>query len=63
MGKMINEQAFKRVSGLLEKTRGTVVFGGQMDEATKAIAPTIVKDVSFDDPLMSEYALRLFDRA
>ncbi|KAF8918758.1 NAD-aldehyde dehydrogenase [Mucidula mucida] len=54
MGKMINEQAFKRVSGLLEKTRGTVVFGGQMDEATKAIAPTIVKDVSFDDPLMSE---------
>ncbi|KAF5357137.1 hypothetical protein D9756_006811 [Leucocoprinus leucothites] len=52
--RLITPQAFKRVKGLLDNTKGKVVFGGETDEATKFIAPTVVKDVSFDDSLMSE---------
>jgi acyl-CoA reductase-like NAD-dependent aldehyde dehydrogenase len=50
----VTPQAFKRVKGLLDNTKGKVVLGGQTDEATKYIAPTVVKDVSGDDSLMSE---------
>ncbi|KAJ7940200.1 NAD-aldehyde dehydrogenase [Mycena leptocephala] len=52
--KMVNQQAFKRVNGLLQTTKGTIVVGGQAEEAQKYIAPTIVKDVKTDDSLMSE---------
>ncbi|KAJ7024307.1 NAD-aldehyde dehydrogenase [Mycena alexandri] len=54
MTKMVNQQAFKRVNGLLQNTKGTLVVGGETDEAQKYIAPTIVKDVKGDDSLMSE---------
>jgi len=53
-GRMVTPQAFKRVKGLLDNTKGKIVLGGETDEATKFIAPTVVKDVSGDDPLMSE---------
>jgi len=52
--RLVTPQAFKRVKGLLDNTKGKVVFGGDTDEATKFIAPTVVKDVSVDDSLMSE---------
>ncbi|KAF5379237.1 hypothetical protein D9615_006047 [Tricholomella constricta] len=52
--RIITPQAFKRIKGLLDNTQGDVVFGGQTDEATKFIAPTVVKDVKADDSLMSE---------
>jgi aldehyde dehydrogenase (NAD+)/aldehyde dehydrogenase (NAD(P)+) len=51
---MITPQAFNRIKGLLDNTKGTIVFGGEMDEATKFIAPTVVRDVPTDDSLMSE---------
>ncbi|KAJ7606940.1 NAD-aldehyde dehydrogenase [Mycena polygramma] len=54
VAKLVTPQAFKRVNGLLQATKGTVVCGGQTDEARKYIAPTIVKDVPRDDALMSE---------
>ena len=60
MAKMVSAGAFKRVYSLLERTKGTVVFGGQTDEATKAIAPTVVKDCTFEDSLMSECVIRSF---
>ncbi|KAJ7631341.1 NAD-aldehyde dehydrogenase [Mycena polygramma] len=53
VSKLVNPQAFKRVSGLLQATKGTVVCGGQTDEERNYIAPTIVKDVKSDDSLMS----------
>ena len=34
------------------------MVGGETDEATKFIAPTIVRDVKADDSLMSEYVWR-----
>ncbi|KAJ7749555.1 NAD-aldehyde dehydrogenase [Mycena maculata] len=52
--KLVNPQAFRRVNGLLQGTKGTVVCGGDTDEARKFIAPTIVRDVKGDDSLMSE---------
>ncbi|KAF9009920.1 NAD-aldehyde dehydrogenase [Cyathus striatus] len=52
--RLITPQAFKRVKTLLDITKGTVAIGGETDEATKYIAPTIVKDVKGDDSLMTE---------
>ncbi|KAJ7598905.1 NAD-aldehyde dehydrogenase [Mycena floridula] len=52
--RLVSPQAFTRVSGLLKETKGSIVFGGETDEATKYIAPTIVKDVTFEDSLMSD---------
>ncbi|KAJ6502092.1 NAD-aldehyde dehydrogenase [Mycena sanguinolenta] len=52
--KMVHQGAFNRVNGLVQNTKGTIVVGGQNDEATKYIAPTIVRDVQLDDSLMSE---------
>ncbi|KAJ7632988.1 NAD-aldehyde dehydrogenase [Roridomyces roridus] len=52
--KMVNAQAFTRVNGLLQNSKGTVVCGGQTDEVQRFIAPTIVRDVKLDDSLMSE---------
>ncbi|THU84797.1 NAD-aldehyde dehydrogenase [Dendrothele bispora CBS 962.96] len=54
MSRLVTPQAFARVSGLLKNTKGTVVLGGETDEATKFIAPTVIKDVKPDDALMSE---------
>ena len=52
--RLVTNDAFNRVSGLLKKTKGTVVLGGEMDASSKYIAPTVVKDVKWDDSLMSE---------
>ncbi|EKM75339.1 hypothetical protein AGABI1DRAFT_46604 [Agaricus bisporus var. burnettii JB137-S8] len=52
--RLVTPQAFNRIKGLLDNTKGTIVIGGEMDEATKFIAPTIVKDVPTNDSLMNE---------
>lgn len=39
---------------MLDGTKGTIVLGGQTDEADRFIAPTIVKDVKLDDSLMAD---------
>lgn len=52
--RIVSPQAYGRIAGLLEKTKGTVVFGGEVDKDKKFIAPTVVKDVGPDDSLMSE---------
>ncbi|TFK73416.1 NAD-aldehyde dehydrogenase [Pluteus cervinus] len=53
-GRMITPQAFNRVKKLLDDTDGEVVLGGETDETTKYIAPTVVKNVKGTDSLMSE---------
>jgi len=52
--RIITPQATTRVAGLLERSKGTIVFGGQVDKDNKYIAPTVVKDVGPEDSLMSE---------
>lgn len=52
--RIVSDAHFKRVKGLLDNTKGTVVLGGETDAAQRFIAPTIVRDVTPDDSLMSE---------
>lgn len=52
--RIVTPQAFNRVKFLLDNTKGEVVFGGETDAETKFIAPTVIKNVSADDSLMSE---------
>ena len=52
--RLVSPKAHGRVAGLLENTKGTIVFGGQVDKDTNFIAPTAVKNVGPDDSLMSE---------
>ncbi|KLO15667.1 aldehyde dehydrogenase, partial [Schizopora paradoxa] len=52
--RIVSDGHFKRLSGLLAETKGKVVVGGDTDAAQKFVAPTVVKDVKFDDALMSQ---------
>ncbi|KAH7928569.1 aldehyde dehydrogenase [Leucogyrophana mollusca] len=51
---IISAGHFSRIKGLLDKTEGEIVFGGETDESRKFIAPTVVKGVKETDSLMSE---------
>lgn len=51
-GKMINLRAFNRVSGLIDSSK--VIHGGHYDEDTLKIEPTVIDNVSLDDPIMQE---------
>lgn len=51
-GRIINERHFKRIIKLLDKSK--VVIGGDSDEATKYISPTVMTNVSPEDPVMQE---------
>jgi aldehyde dehydrogenase (NAD+) len=50
--RIVSDSQFKRVSGLLDS--GTAVVGGDTDKATRYIAPTVLRDVSLDAPVMQE---------
>ena len=51
-GKMINLRAFNRVAGLIDSSK--VIHGGHFDEDTLKIEPTVIDNVSLDDPIMQE---------
>ncbi|UYV84014.1 ALDH3A2, partial [Cordylochernes scorpioides] len=53
-GRIVSNKHVARLEGLLSTTRGTVALGGQVDAAERYVAPTVVIDVSPDDPLMKE---------
>lgn len=50
---IINNHHFKRLSNLLTNN-GDIVHGGQMDEASRMIEPTILDHVDWNDPIMME---------
>ncbi|PWY81011.1 aldehyde dehydrogenase [Aspergillus eucalypticola CBS 122712] len=52
--RIINERNFDRLESLLDKTSGKVIHGGIRDRQNRYFGPTIVVDVSLDDPLLSE---------
>lgn len=52
--RIVSPRHFNRIKGLLDNSKGTIVVGGETDADKKYIAPTILKDVKFDDSLMSE---------
>ena len=55
--RLIDDGAFKRVSGLLEETvraGATVEVGGATDAAQRYVAPTVLSNIGFDAPIMRE---------
>jgi len=50
--RIINADNVRRISSLLKT--GQIVTGGIIDEASCYVAPTIVKDIKPDDPIMQE---------
>lgn len=51
-GKIINEKHFHRLLGLMDAEK--IVCGGQYDEKTLRIAPTVMADVDWSDAVMGE---------
>ena len=51
-GKIINEKHFSRLLSLISKEK--VVFGGEYNESSLKIAPTVMDGVTFDDAVMGE---------
>ena len=52
--RIVNRHHHERLTGLLQNSGGTVVVGGQTDETQNFLAPTVVRDVPENDPLMQE---------
>lgn len=52
IGRLVNEKHFDRVKGLIDPEK--VVVGGETDKSQKFIAPTIMNNVTLDDPCMQE---------
>lgn len=50
--RIVNSNHFHRLEKLLDS--GTVAFGGVADADTRYISPTVLTDVSADDPVMAE---------
>ena len=51
-GKIVNRKHFDRITGLIDPAK--VVAGGQADAQALRIAPTVMTDVTWDDPVMGE---------
>jgi aldehyde dehydrogenase (NAD+) len=51
-GRIVNERHLRRLEGLLDQ--GTRVCGGEVDPAERYIAPTILRDVPADAPVMAD---------
>ena len=51
-GKIINEKHFNRICGLIDKNK--LIFGGDSDEKSLKIEPTILDNVTLDDACMKE---------
>ncbi len=53
---LINSAAFKRISTVIENTKGDIVFGGLKDSDPESnyIKPTIINNASFEDSTMQE---------
>jgi aldehyde dehydrogenase (NAD+) len=53
-GTLVDPSAYARQRALLEGSGGEVVFGGQADEARRRLAPTVLRNVPLDSPVMKE---------
>lgn len=52
--RIIDAAAYARQKALLAGTRGRLVIGGGLDEASRGLEPTVLRDVPADDPLLQE---------
>ncbi|SNX88106.1 related to aldehyde dehydrogenase [NAD(P)] [Melanopsichium pennsylvanicum] len=51
--RIINTGHWKRLTAMLSGTKGKVVIGGEGDETSKFLPPTVISDVKVDDPVMA----------
>ncbi|KAM3556576.1 hypothetical protein ARSEF4850_005464 [Beauveria asiatica] len=51
---IVNDRHYNRLEGLLEKSSGNIIYGGDRDPATRYFSPTVVDNVTTDDSLLSE---------
>ncbi|KAI8353790.1 aldehyde dehydrogenase, dimeric NADP-preferring [Mortierella sp. GBAus27b] len=51
-GRIVNKSHHQRLRSLLDQTKGKVVYGGELDEEDRYIAPTLVLGVEKEDKLM-----------
>lgn len=51
---IVNDRHYNRLEGLLEKSKGNIIYGGDRDPATRYFAPTVVDNVDTNDSLLSE---------
>jgi acyl-CoA reductase-like NAD-dependent aldehyde dehydrogenase len=58
LGRILNDRNYNRLTSLLDKTTGKIVYGGERDAAQKYLSLTVVTDFPGNDvtkePLMSE---------
>lgn len=52
--RIVNDRQYQRLSGYLDSTSGTILRGGDRDDADLSIAPTVVVDPGWEDALMRE---------
>ena len=50
--KIINQKHFERLIGLMKE--GNILFGGNINQKTRQIAPTLIDGISPDSPIMQE---------
>ena len=50
--RMVNDKAFKRVTGYINESK--VLYGGEYDADTRYIGPTLMDDPATDSPVMTE---------
>lgn len=53
-GRIVNKKHFDRITNLIEKEKDNIVFGGNSNEESRYIEPTIMRIDSFDVPIMQE---------
>lgn len=53
-GKMVTGRQVSKLQGLLQHSRGNILVGGQSDPEKRVFSATVVDNVQWDDPLMSE---------
>ncbi|KAH9506528.1 aldehyde dehydrogenase 3, member A2 [Dermatophagoides farinae] len=53
-GRIVNQRHFDRLINLLNTSSGKIFYGGKIDANDRYISPTIIFDVSPDDPIMKE---------
>lgn len=51
-GRIIHQRHFQRLTALLDN--GQTLLGGQTDPKTRFIAPTLLDDITWDDPIMQD---------
>ncbi|KAI0325251.1 NAD-dependent aldehyde dehydrogenase [Cubamyces sp. BRFM 1775] len=54
LARVVSQAQAQRITTMLNETKGEIVLGGDTDVSQKYIAPTVVKDVNVNDPLMAD---------